>query len=235
MNIEKNAQASELPIAASRALNKLFQENIARPILFLTSGGSSFDLLDHVKIPQDSHISVGVLDERYSLDPTINNFTQLKNTPFFQRSEKLFEHILDTSASELNSLEEFAGWYESWIRTWMVENPTGVIIATIGMGSDGHTSGMMPFPEDESRFEKLFNDGYRLVVGYDAGNKNQYPMRATTTCEFMRRIHHGVAYIVGEGKQEAWGRVVSDTGNLAQTPARILREMEDVRVFTDLK
>lgn len=234
MNIEHREEAHEVSVSAANAINTIFENNKRRPILFLTSGGSSFDVLGHVVIPAGSKISVGVLDERYSIDPTVNNFIQFKKTQFFQRSENLFEHILDTSVQENESLDSFSDRYEAMLRAWMVENHNGVIVATIGMGPDGHVSGMMPFPEDSSRFETLFNDGHKLVIGYDAGKKNQYGERATTTLEFMRRIHYGIGYIVGENKKDAWNRVIAEKGSLAETPARILREMEDVRVFTDL-
>lgn len=235
MQIVQNSSIEELKRQAGQTLQELFTENLKKPILFLTSGGSALAILENVKIPEGSHISIGVLDERYSEDPTINNFTQLKNTQFFQRSENLFEHILDTSVEKSESLEDFAERFESMLRAWMVENHNGVIVSTIGMGPDGHVSGMMPFPEDSSRFETLFNDGHKLVIGYDAGKKNQYSKRATTTMEFMRRIHHAVVYISGEAKKEAWKRLMVDSGTLNETPARILREMEDVKVFTDLQ
>lgn len=233
MNIEHRERAHEISASAANAINTIFENNKRNPILFLTSGGSSFDVLEHVVIPVGSKISVGVLDERYSANPTVNNFIQFKNTQFFQRSENLFEHILDTSVQENESLDSFSDRYEAMLQTWMVENHNGVIVATIGMGPDGHVSGMMPFPEDSSRFEALFN-GHKLVIGYDAGKKNQFGERATTTLEFMRRIHYGIGYIVGENKKDAWNRVIAEKGSLAETPARILREMEDVRVFTDL-
>jgi 6-phosphogluconolactonase/glucosamine-6-phosphate isomerase/deaminase len=234
MQIHTESDIESLKKQTAAFLTDLFTSSKEKPLLFLTSGGSAFYILEHVIIPNDSRVSIGVLDERYSEDFAVNNFTQLKNTAFFKRSEKLFEHILDTSMGKGESLEDFAERYEALLRTWMVENPQGTIIATVGMGSDGHTSGMMPFPEDKEKFEKLFNDGHRLVVGYDAGDKNKYRERATTTMEFMRNIHYAVSYIVGESKKDAWQRVVLETGSLSETPARILREMEDVSVFTDL-
>lgn len=220
---------------ATQELANLFNENKDRHVLFLTSGGSSFDLLTSLQVPT-KHISIGVLDERYSTNSAINNFTQLKNTDFFKRSKDVFEQILDSSVHKGESLEEFAHRFESLLRNWRRRFPEGVIVATVGMGPDGHVSGIMPYPESEVLFQGIFNDPRRWVIGYDAGNKNQYHERATTTLPFMKKnIDFAIAYISGENKKDALSRVLAEEGRLNDTPARILHEMRDVAIFTDIE
>jgi 6-phosphogluconolactonase/glucosamine-6-phosphate isomerase/deaminase len=96
---------------------------------------------------------------------------------------------------------------------------------------------MMPFPEDKDRFAALFDDGdsEHLVVGYDAGDKNQYSKRVTTTMNLMRKIDTAIAYVMGENKREALTRMLNETGDTAETPARILKEIPGrVLLFTDI-
>lgn len=233
MKIIAEQEKPRLIQQATQELENLLNENSHKHVLFLTSGGSSFDLLINLKIPRN--VSIGVLDERYSEDSMVNNFAQLKNTGFFKRSEKLFEQILDTSVHKEENLEQFASRFESLLKGWKAQFPKGVIIATVGMGPDGHVSGIMPYPENEVMFESLFNDPRNWVAGYDADDKNQYSKRATTTLPFLRdHIDYAVAYISGENKREALSRVLAEEGKLNETPARILHEMKNATLFTDM-
>ena len=105
----------------------------------------------------------------------------------------------------------------------------------MGMGPDGHTAGIMPFPEDENRFDVLFQNSEKWVVGYDAEEKNQYPLRVTTTIPFLRMVDYALLYCVGENKKEALKRVLADGGVYAETPARVIREMATTHIVTDIK
>lgn len=59
-------------------------------ILLLFSGGSPLEILQYLpKDIFDDRITVGVSDERYSSDPTINNFAQVQ-------SKIAFNHAIDT-------------------------------------------------------------------------------------------------------------------------------------------
>jgi len=44
-----------------------------------------------------------------------------------------------------------------------------------------------------------------------------------------------VVFMVGEEKRNALERVLAEEGMLAETPARIVREMRDATIFTDIK
>ncbi len=105
------------------------------------------------------------------------------------------------------------------------------------MGDDGHTSGIMPYPENPDGFEKQFNnsDSNNLVTSYNATGKNKYAARITTNMNLLRKINTAVVYITGEGKRAAFKRLNSETGSLAETPARIWNEiLGEAVVFTDI-
>lgn len=235
MGIQFNENSEELGQSARTALSSLLADNYRRPILLLCSGGSAFELLHG--IPKETlgpHITIGTLDERYSTDETINNFAQLQKTDFYKTAIRAGAHIIDTRPNEEETIDELARRFEHELRVWRTSNPDGVIIATQGIGPDGHTAGIMPFPEDPARFRELFESPNVWVYGYDAGEKNQYPLRATTTITFLKKIDHSIVYCVGENKREALSRVFSKEGTHAETPARILREMKNVVIFTDI-
>jgi len=210
---------------------KLLLNKNARKLLLL-SGGSSMSDLNHVDTSLiDEEPTIAMSDDRYSTDPQVNNFLLLTQTSFYTKAKEQGAHFIETSVKNNESLEEVAARFETSIQNW--KKLGGEIIATMGMGPDGHTCGMMPFPEDPEKFEELF-ENKNLVVGYDAKNKNEFPLRVTVTTPLVLQISHAIMYVQGDNKEEALVRVFDDEGTLPETPARIWREMNDVTIFTDI-
>lgn len=187
------------------------------PILLLCSGGSSLELVDGFVLK--SHITVSTLDERYSIDSSINNFSQLMN---YIKAPK----FIDTRVKAGESLEELAQRFEKALREWKEKNSNGKVVITQGMGIDGHTAGIMP--------QTVFDDEKQWVVGYDVKEKNEYPLRVTCTFTFLRHVDYSIAYITEERKKEAFLLLLAEEGTLEATPARIMREMKNVKIFTDI-
>lgn len=229
MKIITNTDKKTLLLKAAQELQSIFNQNNNQPILFLSSGGSSFEILRYVQ-NITSHISIGVLDERYSADPQINNFSQLEQTDFFKKNEVKFGQILDTKVQHEESLEEFAKRYEGLLKSWKLSNPEGIIVATLGVGPDGHISGINP--SKNSDFDSQFVNTDKWVVGYES---NLTPsMRATTTFPFLKQIDYAVSVITGENKKDAFMRIKKKEGSLSEIPGRILRELRQVAVLTDI-
>jgi len=224
---------------AVQKLNEILREVVltGKPILFLLSGGSALNLLEKID-PQNlnSQITIAPLDERFSLDPKENNMAQIVETNFYREAQSRNVTAIDTRVKPGESQSDLSARFNSELNSWIVKNPEGIIIATIGIGPDGHTSGMMPFPEDPDKFEKLFDgEDTQLVVDYNARDKNPYPNRVTTTMKMMRKIDKAVVYVVGENKRPALERMNDPKLNLATVPARILNEMAgEIYLFTDI-
>ncbi len=206
------------------------------PSLLLLSGGSSFDILAHIALPPSCHdLTIGVADERFSQDPEVNNFLKLKSTIFYATAQARGASFIDTSVASGESLEHFAARYEAALKIWRRANPKAPIVATIGVGPDGHMLGIMPFPEDAKRFRELY-EGETWVIPFDASGKNQHTLRAATTATFLRNeVTASVAYIVGENKRKASESIFASKGSVPETPGRLLLEMEEVRIFTDIQ
>lgn len=235
MDIRRDENSEALRAKARAALTRLLKNHKNRPLLLLCSGGSAFELLSGISENVfGPHLTLGVLDERYTSNEHINNYAQLQITDVSKVAMRCGARHIDTRPSANESLERLAQRFENALRGWREHYPSGTILATQGIGPDGHTSGIMPFPEDPRRFYELFERSDVWVRGYDAEKKNHYPLRVTTTITFLKTIDHSIVYCVGENKREALERVYAERGSYAETPARVLRDMKDAILFTDI-
>lgn len=221
---------------AIRELNVCLKGVKKNPVLLMVSGGSSLELLDGIEMRNvGKHITITALDERVSEDPAVNNFSQLVQTEFYKKAERKGIDYIDTRLHRNISLGRFAGKFELGLRAWRRKHPKGKIMCAQGIGEDGHTAGILPYPENPRRFQWLFEKQNQWVVGYNATRrKSEYTRRITVTLPFLRtEVDCSVAYATGSRKRKAVRRVSAKHGSLAKTPARILREMKNVTLFVD--
>jgi len=226
---------ARLETLAAEEFSRLLGECSGIPALILLAGGSSLSLLEKIdisRLPADA--TIGMSDERFSDDPKINNFSQLSETAFCRKARERGAKFIDSRVKKGETLAGFGRRVERLLRDWEDRNPNGKCIATFGIGEDGHTEGMMPFPENPQAFKELF-EGNDWYAAYDASGKNPHALRATITATFIRkRIRSGVAFVSGENKRAALSKVLSGEGTLAETPARLLRENQNITLFTDV-
>jgi 6-phosphogluconolactonase/glucosamine-6-phosphate isomerase/deaminase len=228
-------ESDDLKKKAGVALDALVRERNGKPLLILLSGGSSLELLDFIKDPSiESDVTFGMLDDRYSTDPTVNSYHIVSKSPFYLRALRKGAVFLDSSVQDAETLEKYAMRYENYIKKWIKQNPTGIIRATVGIGPDGHTSGVLPHPEDQKKFEELFL-GTKLIIGYDVGTKNPHRFRLTATFTLMKKFDKVLTYMKGENKKEALTKVFAEEGTLPETPGRIIRELKEVTLITDVQ
>lgn len=216
----------------SRKLRE-FRDVERRDVLFLSSGGSALGVLD--KIADDvigPYLTIGIFDERYDPSNKTANYAQLRKTAFYRRAVQHGCRLIDTSTQRNQSQEELAEYYEQELRNWHTRHPRGAIMATMGIALDGHTAGIMPFPEDPARFHELF-ERERWIVAYDASGKNPYPLRVTTTFTFLRFVDLVGIYLVGPEKGTMW-RKLMDGDDHAEIPGRIIKTLPRGAVYTDV-
>lgn len=234
MRIFKSSKAEEVLKKATQELNEILNDRKGRPTLLLLSGGSSLNLLAGIDTKNlDTHLTITVLDERFSADPKVNTFSQIQKTSFYKAAQGARCFFIDTRMQEDESLDYFAFRFEDDLKKWKKKYPEGMIIITQGIGLDGHTAGIMPHPENLELFNELFEKKNQWIVGYDVTlAKNPYPKRATTTLFFLRNlVDISVVYAFGEDKKEALKKVFALRGSLAEIPARIIHDMRNVRLF----
>jgi 6-phosphogluconolactonase/glucosamine-6-phosphate isomerase/deaminase len=204
------------------------------PVLFLISGGSCHEITPLLHAADcNGRVTLGVLDERFSSDPSVNNYLQFSGTRFFREAVKNGAHDIPSIPKPGETVGQLALRLDTSFKTWRSHNPTGVVIALMGFGRDGHTAGIMRYPGEQHVFEKLFVHTDAWAVGYDAGNRNPVPVRATVTVPFLLTVDHAVFYVAGPEKQQALKNVFDPRGDIWTTPGRIIHGMKHCLLFTD--
>lgn len=204
-------------------------------ILLLLSGGSSFDVLEHVHDGLGGNVTVSMIDDRYSEDKEVNNFSQLLHNDFTKRCTESGCYIFGTHVNVRETMAEHEQRYERMLKDWIETNPEGKVIALMGIGADGHTAGILPFPESKKVFDNLFEQEGDFATAYDAKEKSEHSLRMTVTNDFLRKqVDYAVIYAVGEDKRKALEDTLTESGEVHITPARVIRQMKDVELFTDL-
>ena len=234
MNIHSGL--SEPAEAAGEQIERILFARKNSPILLLLSGGSAFKVLDYVSTDAlGGNVTVSMIDDRYSENQEVNNFSQLLKHDFTKKCTDAGCYIFGTQVNVRETMAEHEQRYERMLKDWTEKNPEGKVIALMGIGTDGHTAGIMPFPENKPVFDNLFEHEEDYAVAYDAKEKTEHPLRMTVTNNFLRKhVDYAVVYATGDEKREALENVISETGEIHVTPARVIREMEDVELFTDL-
>ncbi len=222
---------------ASEAVNAMLEREFGGPLLFLLAGGSSLALLDSIRTQfLGAHMMIAMSDERFSLDPEINNFSQITRTSFYRNAQSRSVSFIETLPVPNETLTAFGERFDAELKSWRAKSPTGSVVMTQGIGPDGHTCSIMPFPHDKKKFDELFENKEKWAVGYDAGFMTAHPQRATATLSFLREeVSESIAYAVGSSKRAALKKLLKKDQNLNDVPAFILREMKKVTVFTDQK
>ncbi|MDE2311741.1 MAG: 6-phosphogluconolactonase [Patescibacteria group bacterium] len=234
--VSRQTSAEAAAAAAGEALNNLLAGRQERPTLLLLSAGSALGLLDYVNTKStDGHLTVGMLDERYSSNPAINNFARLQQTDFYARAMETDTSFLGSLPRSGETPQQLAARMENNLRSWQKDFPDGLIIATLGMGPDGHTAGMFPFPENPGKFKQLF-DNQHWIVDYDAGKKHQFAQRVTATAALLRQVDVGLAYVCGTEKQAKLKELLAgQTTEPACLPALSWHGIKQITIFTDLE
>ena len=233
-----NVHTSRKPLDESTAaLNKLLKETKGKDVLLLLSGGSSLEIANGIDGRSiTSSLTVSALDERFTFDEESSNFAALKQTKIWPQLWAVNASTIDPRPKESDTLELAANRYDTLIKKWHEEHVAGIVIVTMGIGADGHIAGVLPFPEDPVLFHALFEDTLKHITGYNASpEKNPHPERITTTLRYLRtHVHHVIAYVAGVEKRSAIDALVTEGKTLAQAPVRVLHELRDVHLYTDL-
>jgi 6-phosphogluconolactonase/glucosamine-6-phosphate isomerase/deaminase len=194
----------------------------------MLSGGSALTLLDF--IPTEvlgANLTITTLDERYSIDPLINNFAQLEATDFYQRAQATGASFISTRIVDGETRDTLRHRFEYALREWRGKHSDGVIIATMGVGPDGHTAGI--FAGDYG----VDMNGESWVVAYEVPSAvNPYSQRITITNTFLRQqVDSAIVYAVGREKYAHLKCVQAGEVTVKEVPAAILGEMKSVKVF----
>ena len=222
---------------AQESLGIMLNKHKDTDTLLMLSGGSALSLIDI--LPKDilwNNVTITTLDERYTHTDTESNFAQILNKDSIHFIKNT-THFIDPRPKATESLEETAKRFSVSLHTWSDTHPNGKIIATVGVGEDGHTAGMLPFPENPVLFDKLFNNKDSWICGYEVSkDKNIHTKRITVTNTFLKeKITEALIYITGETKRKPLIKLLSPTGNISETPAYSINNIKTTTLLTDIK
>jgi len=203
-----------------------------RPVLLLLSGGSALGVLDVVPASVlGKHLTVAMLDERWSEDPQINNFAQLRTTDFYKRAVAAGVSFFDSRPRLGEPAVALASRYEDFLRAWYMSHSGGVTVATLGMGVDGHTAGIFP------GYVAALDRAGTWVAAYTLSlTTNPYSDRVTVTPHFLiTQITHAVAYVVGLDKRPVLATLTSNPDTDPELlPAVLWHQVSNLVVVTDM-
>lgn len=190
-----------------------------KKVLWLLSGGSGIDIC--VRVAQALHVRdasmlfITLSDERYGMvGHAHENWQQLLDAGFSIPEAHLYRPLRE-GVNRHDTTELFRTWLDS---TW---NEVDYRIALLGIGDDGHTSGIKPQSPAVTAPESVID-----FTGQDFE-------RITTTARLLTRLDEAVVQSYGTSKHGAIARIVRDEGPLEETPGLVINRISTVTFFSD--
>ena len=233
MEINKFTTKEEASAGAGEVLNKLLEDNKDIPVLLLLASGSALSILDFVNgKAMGENLTITMLDERFSKDPTANNFLQLQKLDFFNLALSNNANFIGTLPRPTENMDDMRTRLELGLKNWISKNQTGKIFATIGMGADGHTAGIFP-NKDANFFETAF-DSSHIITAYKAECSHKFPERVTATLSLFKKIDQAIVYICGEDKKIKLTELIAGKEQANNLPAVGIFQTKHFQIFTDI-
>ncbi len=206
--------SSEVAISKiARAVNKALDSG---SVLLLVSGGSNINLAVEIrhKLALNNQLTVGLIDERYGpVGHPDSNWTQLMKAGFNTQDVNLLPVMHDERSQEAATAD-----YRD--RLQAAVNECTLVIGIFGIGTDGHTSGILPgSPAIDS------SDTVTHFIGPD------FP-RITTTPLFMPSVNQAFLVSYGEAKHQQLARLRHELP-VSEQPAQTLKQISDLTIFSD--
>ncbi len=211
-------------IKASEALAARLEHDLVngQHVLWLVSGGSNIALSVHIMDTVASkvedkliNLTVALTDERYGLPGhQDSNWQQLRDAGFKPRGARIILTLIPGL-----TFEDTASAYEQSLGKALATADS--VIAQLGMGSDGHISGILPGSV------AVKNQG--LVVAYDGGLYK----RVTTTAMAFDQIDTAYCFAYGDDKRQAIDRLMNQELSVSEQPAQLLKTIAHAYLYTD--
>jgi len=209
---------------ASRAIARGLERALGSKlkVLWLLSGGSNIaielSVLDSLNHATPDNLVVSMIDERFvPLDSPNSNWHALIDGGLNGQKARLEPPIVDWGMSLHDAADDWAK------RLHTAMDDVDVVIGQFGIGSDGHTAGILPHTAGVHEDEKL-------VLGY----KGHDFERLTTTPALFRKLDLAIAVAMGESKRPVLERMDTDVAAEDQ-PAQLLLLAKETIVYTDQK
>jgi 6-phosphogluconolactonase/glucosamine-6-phosphate isomerase/deaminase len=210
---------------AQSILNQL---KINKRVLFFVTGGSSIAVGVRVsKILQDNfkkeenknlikNLAITLTDERYGkVGHMDSNWQQLLENGFGLLDAKIIPVLTGDDFEE--TTQKF-----NMVLAQALKN-ADYKIGLFGIGSDGHTAGILP-ESKAVNFEEF-------VVGYEAPKFS----RITITPKTIEELDEAVVWVQGEEKWNTIKNFIDTYPLMVKQPAQVLKKVPLLTIFTDYK
>lgn len=212
-------------VTEQRAMNSalLMLRNALRSnnkVLWLVSGGSwipyEVAMMQSLAAEERSKLMVLLADERYvTAGHADSNYHQLQEAGF---SDKRVDFVDVLATGE--SLEETTSHYAEVLQHALTD--ADFVFATLGIGYDGHTAGILPA-------SPAATDNTSLVIGY----RGHDFLRMTSGLHALANVNTAVVFAYGQKKHEALMRLADKSESVSNVPSMLLYDLPDVTIYND--
>lgn len=188
-------------------------------VLLLVSGGSNIRLAIDIRnsLKQSSHITIGLIDERYGpVGHPDSNWQQLLDAGFNTKHIHLMPIITDNEVPIEQASHSYAQRLQNAI------NSHDTVIGIFGIGTDGHTAGILPnSPALES---------HEIVTYF---NGPDFP-RITITPKAIPFFNYAYLVSYQESKLTQLKKLQSEAP-VTEQPAQALKQIPNLVVYTNFQ
>lgn len=213
------ADSSEVVGHVYESILKALKEN--KRVLWLVSGGSAIslevDILKRLNAhpKQLQYLAVMQVDERFGpIGHEDSNWKQLEDAGFVD-GYSTFIPILQGK-----DLESTGENYERVLEKVLQE--AEYTIGLFGIGTDGHTAGILPHSE-------ATHEDTGLVATYQGPDYT----RVTITARVISRLNTAIVYAAGSAKEKMLRTLQQENIAFEDQPAQILKSVKDSYVYND--
>ncbi len=191
----------------------------AKKVLWLVSGGSSISssvaVMDGIQPDLQHLLTIMLIDERYGpVGHPNSNFEQLMQAGFNEGAATLLSVLRPDY-----TLEETAADYNLIVQSEFAR--ADIIISQLGIGEDGHISGILPHSPAAGVTEVL-------VTSYASAPYE----RITTTFRALQAIDADYSLVFGNSKKAALHKLQTEQP-LVEQPSQILKQLPEAYIYND--
>lgn len=199
--------------------------SVDKDTLLLLSGGTSPDRLYEILAHQDDFQpgAVALVDERFGKPGhKDSNKYMIEQTGLFADFKRKQVPTATILISEEFKLEETSALYNVKVKKYIDELPK--VVAIMGVGSDGHTAGILPNKERFSNpvFEKEFAG---KLVGHFEDPYGEHKERVTLTPFGLAHVDTFIILAFGQGKKQVLTRLINGHESIEELPAMIFQQL----------
>ena len=220
MQFLREDQQAATQAIATRLCDELFE---GKRVLWLVSGGSNVQsevtIMDMVRthVAEKLHgLAIMPMDERYGEPGHKDSNTEQLRAAGFDSGSATWIDVLMHDLPFDQTLSFYNG-----VATTAISNAQA-IIGQFGLGSDGHTAGLLPDSPATEIDEAT-------VIGYEWRDY----IRLSLSAFALKQVTNAYVLAYGDGKKQTLERLRKNDESFADLPSSLLYQIAEVHIYTD--